>query len=84
MSITVAEHNSEGKDAIKECYWRCKNGARNAFVHICKADCFAHVMSIIWYLGYAKCFPNDIRISSEHTNDKFVVLDNSNDKPSIK
>ena len=51
----VAERNNEGKDAIKEYYCTYKNGARTV-------GCCAHIMAIIWYLGYAKYLSNDIQI----------------------
>src|SRR5436190_519405 len=39
-------------------------------------------MSLEKYLEYAKYLSNNIRISSEHSNDIFIVLDSSDDEPS--
>lgn len=69
----VAERNGEGKDSVKE-YCTCTNGARTV-------GCCTHIMSIIWYLGYAKYLSHDIQIS-EHSNNIFVMLNSSDDEPS--
>lgn len=38
---------TNGKDGIKGYYCQCKNGERTV-------GCCAHVMTVIWYLGYAR------------------------------
>ena len=46
----LSNRNGEGTEAIAEYYCTCKNGCRTV-------GCCAHVMTIIWFLGYKRHLP---------------------------
>ena len=55
----LAERCGEGSDSIICNYCTCRNGARTV-------GCCAHVIIIIWYLGYAENLEGGIHAQFEH------------------
>lgn len=61
----LAEKNGEGNRSIKAYYCTCKNGARTV-------GCCAHIMTVIWYLGYARHSDERIKAPSEDKEHIFI------------
>jgi len=67
----MLDKGKEGVESIIGHYCQCKNGARTV-------GCCAHIMSIIWYLGYAR---HNLPITSPaaYLEDYYIVLEQSDD-----
>lgn len=62
-----------GRDSIKAYYCTCKNGARTV-------GCCVHILTVIWYLGYAKHQEKRPKPPSEQIENIFVMFDSSDEE----
>ena len=72
----LVDHSKVGRDSIMEYFCTCEAGKRTV-------GCCSHVMTIIWYLGYAQyqniCVPNpsicdvSMTIQNKGTREKFKI-----------
>jgi len=64
--------DQDGTDSIIEHYCQCKNGSRTV-------GCCAHIMSVIWYLGYGR-HHLPLNAPAEYLEEYHIVLENTDDE----
>ena len=67
----LIDNGLSGKPAIKEYCCQCKNGLRTV-------GCCAHVMSILWYLGFCR-FNNNFDFPASFLDDVTVILESEDE-----
>lgn len=67
-SYIIVDREKSGREAIENYYCSCLSGKRTL-------GCCAHIMCVVWYLGWARNQEEDIRLPAHFLND-IIVDDN--------